>query len=68
MAEEPIVPEEKDIWVVFDGYGNQIFNTYDEIYANFDFMQLHQKSSVGFQPPCKPCLEDKCAKYKPGVW
>lgn len=31
--------ENENLWVVFDGYGEQIFTTKDEIYANFDFMQ-----------------------------
>ena len=30
--------ESKDFWVIFDGYGNQVFNTYALKFANFDMM------------------------------
>jgi hypothetical protein len=37
MDEEEIV-EEVNIWVIFDGYGEMLFYTHEEIYANFNNM------------------------------
>ena len=36
----------KDLWVIFDGYGNQVFLTYERQYANFNNMSDSQYNKV----------------------